>query len=142
MQLLLSGLDEVNQDLQKIKNLQRNVYKQQTFMMKFIRGRVNYFPYILFTLFFFLVFNFVELFAITISYMNQRSICWRISISSSVWIVSSLPLHSNPTCSCSVDINFLPDISDVSFQKEENGRRVMDGLNFKAIAWGGRFQVI
>ncbi|KAL5248969.1 hypothetical protein ACHWQZ_G017991 [Mnemiopsis leidyi] len=39
MQLLLGGLDEINQDLQKINNHQRNVYKQQTAIMKYIQDQ-------------------------------------------------------------------------------------------------------
>lgn len=39
IQLLLSGLDEVNQDLQKINMYQRSVYKQQTAMMKYVAER-------------------------------------------------------------------------------------------------------
>ena len=41
MQLLLGGLDEINQDLQKINNHQRNVYKQQTAIMKYIQDQVS-----------------------------------------------------------------------------------------------------
>lgn len=39
IQLLLGGLDEINQDLQKINMFQRATYKQQTSMMKYIQDR-------------------------------------------------------------------------------------------------------
>ena len=42
MQLLLGGLDEINQDLQKINMYQRSMYKQQTSMMKYVQERVGW----------------------------------------------------------------------------------------------------
>lgn len=39
MQLLLGGLDEINQDLLKINKFQKTVYKKQTDMMKYIQDR-------------------------------------------------------------------------------------------------------
>ena len=42
MQLLLGGLDEINQDLQKLNMHQRAVYKQQTQIMKHAQERVGF----------------------------------------------------------------------------------------------------
>ena len=41
MQLLLMGLDEVNQDLQKINVHQRNVYKQQQQLLQYVQKKVS-----------------------------------------------------------------------------------------------------
>ena len=43
MQLLLGGLDEVNQDLQKLNMHQRALYKQQTQILHYMQKRVGYF---------------------------------------------------------------------------------------------------
>ena len=41
MQLLLGGLDEVNQDLQKLNMHQRALYKQQTQILHYMQKRVS-----------------------------------------------------------------------------------------------------